>query len=60
MVAPPLKAERIIASTAGGYKAIENSFIKAVDGKVVVAYQGTGDKKGSWLMYSANRWNLFF
>lgn len=53
------EAERIIAFTSGGYKAIENSFINAVDGKVVVAYQGTGNKKGSWLMYSTNNGTSF-
>jgi PKD repeat protein len=53
------EAERIIAATSGGYKAIENSYIKASGGKVVVAYQGTGDKKGSWLMHSANSGTSF-
>ena len=46
--------ERIIATTSGGYKAIDNVFIKALNGKVAVAYQGEGDKKGTWAMFSTN------
>ncbi|MGF7139523.1 LamG-like jellyroll fold domain-containing protein [Roseimarinus sediminis] len=51
--------DRIIANTSGGYKAIDNCFIKAEDGKVAVAYQGNGDKKGSWVMYSGNGGSSF-
>ncbi len=48
------ESEKIIAKTSGGYKAIGNVFVKASKGKVVVAYRGTGDKKGTWAMFSSN------
>jgi PKD repeat protein len=46
--------ERVIAATSGGYKAINNCFIKVSDGKVVVTFQGTGDKKGVWVLFSSD------
>lgn len=47
-------AEKIIASTSGGYKRITNSFIRAQNGNVVVAYLGNGDKKGVYSLFSGN------
>jgi PKD repeat protein len=48
------ESEKIIAATSGGFKSIRNGFIKAASGKVVIAYHGDGDKKGTWALYSAN------
>jgi hypothetical protein len=46
--------ERVVAATSGGYKAIDNCFIKAINGKVVIAYKGTGNKKGIWALFSSD------
>lgn len=51
--------ERVVAATSGGYKEIENCFIKAANGKVVVAYQGTGNKKGTWALFSSDSGTSF-
>ncbi len=51
--------ERIIASTSGNYKKLDYCFIKAVNGKVVVAYSGAGDKYGSWVLFSGNGGDSF-
>lgn len=48
------ETERVVANTSGGYKEIKNCFIKAINGKVVIAYQGTGNKKGTWALFSAD------
>ncbi|MFA9392994.1 MAG: LamG-like jellyroll fold domain-containing protein [Prolixibacteraceae bacterium] len=48
------ESEKIIAATSGGYKAINNSFIKVADGKVAITYQGNGDKIGTWALFSSN------
>ncbi len=53
------ESERILASTSGGYKAIDNCFIKASNGKVAVAYQGTGNKAGTWILFSSNNGTSF-
>jgi hypothetical protein len=53
------ESERIIAATSGGYKKIDECFIKAANGKVAIAYQGEGDKKGTWAMFSADNGNTF-
>jgi PKD repeat protein len=53
------ESERIIAATSGGYKSLDRSFIKASNGKVAVAYQGTGDKNGTWLLFSSNGGTTF-
>jgi hypothetical protein len=48
------ESEKVIAATSGGYKKMKNCFVKAANGKVAVAYQGEGDKKGTWAMFSSN------
>ncbi len=53
------ESERIIAATSGGYKSIDHVFIKAAQGKVAIAYHGTGDKKGTWAMFSSDNGNSF-
>ncbi len=53
------ESERIIAATSGGYKALDRSFIKSANGKVAAAYQGTGDKKGTWVLFSSDGGSTF-
>jgi PKD repeat protein len=53
------ESERIIAATSGGYKSLDRSFIKASNGKVVIAYRGQGDKNGVWALFSSNGGSAF-
>lgn len=53
------ESEKVIAATSGGYKSIRNSFIKVANGKVAIAYQGEGNKKGTWALFSGNGGTTF-
>ncbi|MBN1340260.1 MAG: PKD domain-containing protein, partial [Bacteroidales bacterium] len=53
------EGERILASTSGGYKKLDYSFIKAANGKVVIAYYKQGDKNGAWALFSSDGGNAF-
>jgi len=48
-----------IVSTGGGYRNIYGSHVKAKNGKVAVAYMGSGAKNGLRMLYSANGGTLF-
>jgi hypothetical protein len=51
--------EKIVATTGGGYKAIYRSSVKAVNGKVAIAYVGEGAKTGVWVLHSNNGGSSF-
>jgi hypothetical protein len=53
------ESERILASTSGGYTKLDYCFIKAVNGKVVIAYRGQGNKNGAWALFSSDGGNAF-
>ena len=48
-----------IANSGGGYNYIGNSYIKAVDGKVAIAYSGEGAQAGTRMLFSADGGNSF-
>lgn len=52
-------AVRDLASTGGGYKNITGSHIKAMNGKVAIAFRGNGNVNGVHMLYSANSGGSF-